>query len=82
MLLFDPDASLDAGVTGKGIANSFCGDFKGEEGCLDFDGEVGEGGVVRIEALVEADAFGEEEARSRVRLEGFAGRISCGRSAM
>lgn len=82
MLFFNPEASLDAGVPGKGTANGFCGDLSGDDGRFDLDGEVGEGGVVKMEALVEAEAFGEEEARSRVRFEGFAGRISCGRSAL
>ena len=49
---------------------------------MDLDGEVGEGGVAKVETEAEADALGEADARSRVRFEGFAGRISCGRSAM
>lgn len=83
MLFFAPAAwSFDAGVTGNGTANVFWGDLRGDDGRLDLEGEVGEGGAVRIEGIEEVEALGEDEARSFVSFEGFTGTISCGRSAM
>jgi len=76
---------MDARGKGNGLAKSrddepiLTGDLKGDR--LDnLAGEVGDGGVARI--VAEADVLGEDEASSRVSVEGFAGVISCGKSAM
>ena len=68
---------------GNGTAKSFAGDFEG-----DFDGDLkddlikdeGDGGVARIAA--EEGDLGDEDARRRVRVEGFVATGRGGRLAM
>lgn len=70
-------AVLLEGVTGKGIAKSrrLVGDFVGDRE----DEGVGDPGVASI--LEEEGDLGDDEASSRVRVEGFAGVGRGGRSA-
>jgi hypothetical protein len=76
--------AFDFGVAVKEEAKSRAADERLTGDCRDvlivfFVGDVGDGGVWRI--FCEEVALGEADASKRVRLEGFAGAISCGRSA-
>ena len=78
----ESELNLGAGSMGKGIAGPskllrgfLTGDFAGF-----FDGDVGDEGVAST--AIEDVALGEDEARSRVKVDGFGGMFNCGRSAI
>ena len=78
----ESEVNLGAASMGKGVtdpSNPLRGFLTGDFASF-FDGDVGDEGVANIE--LEEVALGEDEARSRVKVDGFGGMFSCGRSAM